>query len=251
MRLEGHEEPVGGRPGQPGRARQTRQRPLAGGHCVEQRNRLVEHADIAYPGVHYSGSISHTVGCGAPMERTVAAQTLSEKVWERHLVHREEGRPDLLYIDLHLVHEVTSPQAFDGATGRAARPAGPELTVATEARRPDHRHRPAHRGPDLPPPDRGVPGQAAPSSASRSTRSTTRARGSSMSSAPSRGSPNPAWSSSAVTATRRPMGPSVRSPLGLAPPRWSTSWPPRLFPSVIRAMAINVDGVPPGSPPRI
>jgi 3-isopropylmalate/(R)-2-methylmalate dehydratase large subunit len=41
-------------------------------------------------------------------------QTLSQKVWERHVVHRAPGEPDLLYIDLHLVHEVTSPQAFDG-----------------------------------------------------------------------------------------------------------------------------------------
>ncbi|MBO0715514.1 MAG: 3-isopropylmalate dehydratase large subunit, partial [Acidimicrobiales bacterium] len=57
--------------------------------------------------------------------------TLSEKVWERHVVHRAEGEPDLLYIDLHLVHEVTSPQAFDGLrlSGRKVR--RPELTVAT------------------------------------------------------------------------------------------------------------------------
>jgi 3-isopropylmalate/(R)-2-methylmalate dehydratase large subunit len=62
----------------------------------------------------------------------VAGQTLSEKVWDRHLVHREEGLPDLLYIDLHLVHEVTSPQAFAGLrqSGRSVR--RPELTVATE-----------------------------------------------------------------------------------------------------------------------
>ncbi|HEX4978995.1 MAG TPA: 3-isopropylmalate dehydratase large subunit [Acidimicrobiales bacterium] len=58
-------------------------------------------------------------------------QTLSEKVWERHVVHRAEGEPDLLYIDLHLVHEVTSPQAFDGLrlAGRTVR--RPDLTVAT------------------------------------------------------------------------------------------------------------------------
>ena len=58
-------------------------------------------------------------------------RTLSEKVWERHVVHRAEGEPDLLYIDLHLVHEVTSPQAFDGLRvgGRPVR--HPELTVAT------------------------------------------------------------------------------------------------------------------------
>jgi 3-isopropylmalate/(R)-2-methylmalate dehydratase large subunit len=59
-------------------------------------------------------------------------RTLSEKVWERHVVHRAEGEPDLLYVDLHLVHEVTSPQAFDGLrlNGRSVR--RPDLTVATE-----------------------------------------------------------------------------------------------------------------------
>ncbi len=57
--------------------------------------------------------------------------TLSEKVWERHVVRRSAGEPDLLYIDLHLVHEVTSPQAFDGLrlAGRGVR--RPDLTVAT------------------------------------------------------------------------------------------------------------------------
>ena len=59
-------------------------------------------------------------------------QTLAEKVWNRHVVHQGPGEPDLLYIDLHLVHEVTSPQAFDGLrlTGRTVR--RPDLTVATE-----------------------------------------------------------------------------------------------------------------------
>ena len=59
------------------------------------------------------------------------ARTLSEKVWDAHLVRREEGEPDLLYIDLHLVHEVTSPQAFDGLrmAGRTVR--RPDLTLAT------------------------------------------------------------------------------------------------------------------------
>ena len=57
--------------------------------------------------------------------------TLSQKVWDRHVVRSGSGEPDLLYIDLHLVHEVTSPQAFDGLrlAGRAVR--RPELTVAT------------------------------------------------------------------------------------------------------------------------
>ena len=59
-------------------------------------------------------------------------KTLAEKVWDAHVVHRAEGEPDLLYIDLHLVHEVTSPQAFDGlrASGRPVR--RPDLTLATE-----------------------------------------------------------------------------------------------------------------------
>src|SRR5438874_7233089 len=60
------------------------------------------------------------------------ARTLSQKVWDRHLVRTAEGEPDLLYIDLHLIHEVTSPQAFDGLrlAGRTVR--RPDLTIATE-----------------------------------------------------------------------------------------------------------------------
>jgi len=59
-------------------------------------------------------------------------RTLAEKVWEEHVVRTAEGEPDLLYIDLHLVHEVTSPQAFDGLrlAGRSVR--RPDLTLATE-----------------------------------------------------------------------------------------------------------------------
>jgi 3-isopropylmalate/(R)-2-methylmalate dehydratase large subunit len=59
-------------------------------------------------------------------------RTLAEKVWDAHVVRRADGEPDLLYIDLHLVHEVTSPQAFDGlrATNRPVR--RPDLTLATE-----------------------------------------------------------------------------------------------------------------------
>ncbi len=60
------------------------------------------------------------------------AGTLAEKVWESHVVRHAEGEPDLLYIDLHLLHEVTSPQAFDGLrlAGRTVR--RPDLTLATE-----------------------------------------------------------------------------------------------------------------------
>ncbi|MED5583866.1 MAG: 3-isopropylmalate dehydratase large subunit [Actinomycetota bacterium] len=62
----------------------------------------------------------------------MSGQTLSQKVWDRHVVHAADGEPDLLFIDLHLVHEVTSPQAFDGLrmAGRPLR--RPDLTIATE-----------------------------------------------------------------------------------------------------------------------
>lgn len=59
------------------------------------------------------------------------SKTLAEKLWERHVVHQAAGEPDLLYIDLHLIHEVTSPQAFDGLrlAGRGVR--RPDLTMGT------------------------------------------------------------------------------------------------------------------------
>lgn len=59
-------------------------------------------------------------------------KTLAEKIWAEHIVRAADGEPDLLYIDLHLIHEVTSPQAFDGLrlAGRTVR--RPELTIATE-----------------------------------------------------------------------------------------------------------------------
>ncbi len=59
-------------------------------------------------------------------------RTLAEKVWDAHIVHAAEGEPDLLFVDLHLVHEVTSPQAFDGLR-QAGRPVRrTDLTLATE-----------------------------------------------------------------------------------------------------------------------
>ncbi len=65
-------------------------------------------------------------------EPVTRVRTLAEKVWDAHVVRRAEGEPDLLFIDLHLVHEVTSPQAFDGLRA-AGRPVHrPDLTLATE-----------------------------------------------------------------------------------------------------------------------
>ena len=120
------------------------------------------------------------------------AGTLAEKLWEAHVVRRADGEPDLLYIDLHLVHEVTSPQAFDGLrlAGRPVR--RPDLTLATE----DH---------NVPTVDIDRPiadtvsaprwrrcGATARSSASGCTRWATASRASCTSSARSSGSPSPA-----------------------------------------------------------
>src|ERR1700678_1437783 len=63
---------------------------------------------------------------------TDTPRTLSEKVWDRHVVHEGSGdEPDVIFIDLHLIHEVTSPQAFDGLrlAGRGVH--RPDLTIAT------------------------------------------------------------------------------------------------------------------------
>ena len=59
-------------------------------------------------------------------------RTLSEKVWDEHVVRSVPGEPDLLYIDLHLIHEVTSPQAFEGLRMAGRRVRRPDLTLATE-----------------------------------------------------------------------------------------------------------------------
>ena len=65
------------------------------------------------------------------VQETGIARTLADKVWDSHVVHSAPGEPDLIFIDLHLVHEVTSPQAFEGLriAGRGVR--RPDLTVAT------------------------------------------------------------------------------------------------------------------------
>jgi 3-isopropylmalate/(R)-2-methylmalate dehydratase large subunit len=58
-------------------------------------------------------------------------KTMFEKIWEAHVVHEEAGKPSLIYIDRHLVHEVTSPQAFDGLRLNGRRVRRPDLTIAT------------------------------------------------------------------------------------------------------------------------
>lgn len=58
-------------------------------------------------------------------------KTIIEKIWEQHIVYEEQGKPDLLYIDLHLLHEVTSPQAFEGLRLNGRKVRRPDLCFAT------------------------------------------------------------------------------------------------------------------------
>ncbi|HEX5563620.1 MAG TPA: aconitase family protein, partial [Sporosarcina sp.] len=58
-------------------------------------------------------------------------KTIIEKIWEQHVVYEEPGKPDLLYIDLHLLHEVTSPQAFEGLRLAGRKVRRPDLCFAT------------------------------------------------------------------------------------------------------------------------
>ena len=58
-------------------------------------------------------------------------RTIIEKLWDSHVVHQRPGAPTLLFIDLHLVHEVTSPQAFQGLRERGLKVRRPDLTIAT------------------------------------------------------------------------------------------------------------------------
>ena len=57
-------------------------------------------------------------------------KTLYDKIWESHIVHEEADKPSLLYIDLHLIHEVTSPQAFEGLKIAGRKVRAPEKTLA-------------------------------------------------------------------------------------------------------------------------
>ena len=99
---------------------------------VEHANRLVKHADVRYA-FHLPGTVSQHVERLSKPPPLMSAATLPSKIWDRHVVRAgATGEPDLLYIDLHLVHEVTSPQAFEGLRLSGRRVRRPELTVATE-----------------------------------------------------------------------------------------------------------------------
>jgi 3-isopropylmalate/(R)-2-methylmalate dehydratase large subunit len=138
--FEGDREAVGGRPRETGERDETCQRcrtRLEGG---KYGYRLVQNANTARL-VHVlilpSQYARRKCRCGDDEDQRrewseLMGRTMAEKVWDEHVVRHAEGEPDLVYVDLHLVHEVTSPQAFDGLrlAGRTVR--RPDLTIATE-----------------------------------------------------------------------------------------------------------------------
>ena len=142
VRFQGTRQTVCRGPGEAGRGLQLGETTWRIGDSSHHDHRLVEHTDASHwHGAAFSDimSISQeqylTMWDTATIEdqqEFAMGKTLPEKVWDRHLVHSTEGEPELLYIDLHLVHEVTSPQAFDGLrlSGRGVR--RPDLTIATE-----------------------------------------------------------------------------------------------------------------------
>ena len=132
VHLKGGGDAVRGGATQAGLFDQLGERCAIVGDRIQHRCGLVDDANATYTRVHIPKRMSHIVRT-QPESPMSQPRTLSQKIWDRHVVTAGVGgAPDLLYIDLHLIHEVTSPQAFDGLrmNGRAVR--RPDLTVATE-----------------------------------------------------------------------------------------------------------------------
>ena len=156
------------------------------------------------------------------------AKTLYDKIWDAHLVEQKPGETPVLYIDRHLVHEVTSPQAFEGL--RNNRPQGAPPGTDPGGGRPqcaDQGPRQRHHRSGIAA-SRSRPWKRTPrNSASNISRWTISARASCTSSARNRAGPCPAPPSSAATATPPPMARSARWPSASAPRKSSMCWRPR------------------------
>ena len=156
--------------------------------------------------------------------RLAKPRTLYDKIWDDHLVDEQPDGTCLIYIDRHLVHEVTSPQAFEGLRTAGRKVRAPDKTLAVV----DHNVPTTDRISPIPirnRPSRSRRWRRTPRiSASNISTSSTSARASSTSSARSRASPCPAPRSCAATATPRRMAPSARSPTASAPRKSSTCW---------------------------
>ena len=152
-------------------------------------------------------------------------RTLYDKIWDDHVVHEQEDGACLIYIDRHLIHEVTSPQAFEGLriTGRKVR--APQKTLAVV----DHNVPTTDRSLPITDPESKAQVEQLAINAARIRRrilqrARCRGRASSISSARSRASPCRARRSSAATATPPRMARSARSPMASARPRSSMFW---------------------------
>ena len=148
------------------------------------------------------------------------ARTLYDKIWDDHVAHQADDGTCLLYIDRHLVHEVTSPQAFEGLrmTGRKVR--APEKTLAVV----DHNVPTTDRTKGIADEESRIQVEALANerqatSASNISTNSTSARASSTSSGRSRASRCPAPRLSAATATPQRMAHSARWPTALARPK--------------------------------
>ena len=155
-------------------------------------------------------------------------KTLYDKIWDAHLVEQKPGEAPVLYIDRHLVHEVTSPQAFEGLRNNGRKVRRPELTLAVA----DHNVPTKDRDqgitdPESPRAGRDPGEERHAISASNISPWTISARASCTSSVRNRAGPCPAPPSSAATATPRPMAPSARWPSASAPRKSSMCWRPR------------------------
>src|SRR5207302_1368319 len=119
----------GGRRGVRQRRRNTDRRRICGGRRIAGRR--------GFQGRRGFWKRRRLFGCRRPEERlreqggTVTPRTLIDKIWDAHVVRSHAGEPDLLYVDLHLVHEVTSPQAFEGLRLHGRKVRRPDLTFAT------------------------------------------------------------------------------------------------------------------------
>src|SRR5260370_19859450 len=107
---------------------------------IERRGRLGEprHRDSAQLRQGHGGFkarrssfIHHHRSRRCSRKGNMKPRTIIEKIWDNHIVAERPNAPTLLYIDLHLVHEVTSPQAFDGLRARGLKVRRPDLTIAT------------------------------------------------------------------------------------------------------------------------
>ena len=152
-------------------------------------------------------------------------RTLYDKIWDDHVVDTQPDGTSLLYIDRHLVHEVTSPQAFEGLRLAGRKVRAPEKTLAVV----DHNVPTTDRSQGIDDEESRIQVETlarnAAISASNIMTSSMPARASSTSSAPSRASRCPARRSSAATATPRRMAPSARSRTASARRRSSTCSP--------------------------